>query len=195
MHPISHPLPASRHDLHKIALFVIGVAGTVIFAMFQLWHSNLISTGIMLGFGRDVTWTSDLEIPPGHQMTFKDALHILSTKVIVKMIVPEWAKNLTKEISTVHLAFDELEVCHLELFFVPVVRAIDAPHFEQKYMLEMVEARRNGDKAEQRYDLFSGLLDAAEEDLDRTALSDRELVGKYPTSHCFAHPEGSYSLC
>jgi len=64
-------------------------------------------------------------------------------------------------------------------------------------MLEMVEARRNGDKAEQRYDLFSGLLDAAEEDLDdRTALSDRELVGKCLTSHGFAHSEVShYSLC
>ena len=54
-------------------------------------------------------------------------------------------------------------------------------------MLEMVEARRNADKADQRYDLFSGLLDAAEEEQDdRAALSDRELVGKYPTSHCFA---------
>ena len=155
-----------------------------------------MSTGMMLGFGRHVTWTSDLVIPPGHQMTFKDALHILSTKIIMKMVVPEWAKNLTKEISKVHLAFDELEVCHLELFFVPVVRGIDAPRFEQKYMLEMVEARRNGDKAEERYDLFSGLLDAAEEELDdRTALSDRELVGKCLTSHCFAHLEVSYSLC
>ena len=28
-------------------------------------------------------------------------------------------------------------------------------------MMEMVEARRDGDKVEQRYDLFSGLLDAA----------------------------------
>ena len=129
MLPLSYPLPASQHGFHKIALFVVGVAGTVIFAMFQLWHSDLISTGIMLGFGRDVTWTSDLEIPPGHQMTFKDALHILSTKVMLKIVVPEWAKNLTKEISTAHLAFDELEVCHLELSYVPVVCGVDAPRF------------------------------------------------------------------
>ena len=155
-----------------------------------------MSTGMMLGFGRHVTWTSDLDIPPGHQMTFKDALHILSTKIIMKILVPEWAKKLTKEISRVHLASDELEVCHYKLFFVPVVCDIDTPRFEQKYMLEMVEARRNGDKAEEHYDLFSGLLDATEERLDdRTALSDRELVGKYLTSHCFSHLEVSYSLC
>ena len=163
--------------------------------MFQLYHSSLMSTGMILGFGRQVTWSSDLDIPPGHQMTFKDALHILSTKIIMKIMVPEWAKNLTKQISRVHLAFHELEVCHFELSFLPVVRAIDAPRFEQKYMLEMVESRRNADKAEQRYDLFSGLLGAAEEELDDgAALSDRELVGEYPMSHCFAHSEASYSL-
>ena len=40
-------------------------------------------------------------------------------------------------------------------------------------MLEMVAARRDGDKAEERYDLFSGLLDAAQDE----ALSDDELIG------------------
>jgi hypothetical protein len=45
-------------------------------------------------------------------------------------------------------------------------------------MLEMVEARRNADKGEQRYDLFSGLLDAAQSELDGEAtLSDEELIG------------------
>lgn len=70
---------------------------------------------MMLGFGRQLTWSSDLDIPPGHQMTFKDALHVLSTKIIMKIIVPEWAKNLNKEIGRVHLAFHEMEVCHFEL--------------------------------------------------------------------------------
>ena len=94
MLPMLHPLPASQHDLHKISLFVISAAGTVICATFQPYHSNLMSSGMMLGFGRRITaWTSDLDIPPGHQMTFKDALHILSTKIIMKIIVPEWAKN------------------------------------------------------------------------------------------------------
>jgi hypothetical protein len=52
---------------------------------------------------------------------------------------------------------------------------------EQQYMVEMVEARKNGDKVEQRYDLFSGLLDAAQDELDHgAALSDDELIG----GHC-----------
>jgi len=45
-------------------------------------------------------------------------------------------------------------------------------------MLEMVEARRNVDKGEQRYDLFSGLLDATQNELNSEAtLSDEELIG------------------
>ena len=45
-------------------------------------------------------------------------------------------------------------------------------------MLEMVEARRNADKGQQRHDLFSGLLDAAQNKLDSEAtLNDEELIG------------------
>jgi len=48
-------------------------------------------------------------------------------------------------------------------------------------MLEMVEARRTSSEAEQRYDLFSGLLDASQNESDDglgAALSDDELIGK-----------------
>jgi hypothetical protein len=50
-------------------------------------------------------------------------------------------------------------------------------------MLEMVEARRNSDNVEQRHDLFNGLLDAAQDELDDgAALSDEELIGGYSMS-------------
>jgi hypothetical protein len=50
---------------------------------------------------------------------------------------------------------------------------------DQQYMIEMVEARKNGDKVE-RYDLFSGLLDAAQDELDNGAvLNDDELIGEH----------------
>jgi hypothetical protein len=53
-------------------------------------------------------------------------------------------------------------------------------------MLEMVEARRNGDKVEERYDLFSGLLDAARDKPDNGAgLNDEELIGWYSTLQSF----------
>ena len=45
-------------------------------------------------------------------------------------------------------------------------------------MLEMVEARKDADKVEERYDLFSGLLDATQDGLGSEAsLSDDELIG------------------
>jgi hypothetical protein len=45
-------------------------------------------------------------------------------------------------------------------------------------MLEMVDARKNTDKVEERYDLFSGLLDAARDEPDsEAALTDEELIG------------------
>jgi hypothetical protein len=59
-----------------------------------------------------MTWTSDLVVPPGHQMTFKDALHILSTNLIQKIIMPDWATHLTKHSKNVELAFCELKVCY-----------------------------------------------------------------------------------
>ena len=64
----------------------------------------------MLGFGRRVTWTSDLIVPPGHRMAFKDALHIVSTNLGLKIIFPNWVKYLTKHTWMVHLAFTELKV-------------------------------------------------------------------------------------
>ena len=56
-----------------------------------------------------------------------------------------------------------------------------ASHFKQKYMLEMVEARRTSGEAEERHDLFSGLLGASRGELeDVGALNDEELMGKHP---------------
>jgi cytochrome P450 len=45
-------------------------------------------------------------------------------------------------------------------------------------MIEMIESRRRSDKAEERFDLFSSLLDAADSDSgDEPKLTDRELMG------------------
>jgi hypothetical protein len=46
-------------------------------------------------------------------------------------------------------------------------------------MLEMANDRRNGDTKEERYDLFSGLLDASQEEPESgPAINDQELMGK-----------------
>jgi len=135
-----------------IALFIIGVAG----------------------FGRRVTWTSDIVVPPGHRMTFKDALHILSTNVILKIALPNWAKNATKQTRKLDLAFTELK----------------------QYMLEMVEARKDVDKVEERYDLLSGLLDAAQDEPgSEAALSDDELIGNTFIFLLAGHETTAHTLC
>ena len=46
-------------------------------------------------------------------------------------------------------------------------------------MVEMIDARRNANEKEERHDLFSGLLDAAQGDLDgQPAITEQELIGK-----------------
>jgi hypothetical protein len=52
-------------------------------------------------------------------------------------------------------------------------------------MVEMIDARRNAEIKEERYDLFSGLLDAAQGDLDGgPAITEEELIGKVTTPYC-----------
>jgi hypothetical protein len=117
-------------------------------------------------------------------MTFKDALHILSTNLILKIVLPDWAKYLTKKKSETDLAFTELKVCHSKWY--NCVCVVYTLYVEQQYMLEMVKTRRNGDKVEQRYDLFSGLLDAAQDEQGSEAvLNDDELMGECSMSGLF----------
>ena len=70
----------------------------------------LIFATCSLGFGRRITWTSDLIVPPGHQMTFKDALHVSAAHPGLKIVLPTWAMNLTEHTRKIELAYKELEV-------------------------------------------------------------------------------------
>ncbi|EKM52724.1 uncharacterized protein PHACADRAFT_126770 [Phanerochaete carnosa HHB-10118-sp] len=120
------------------------------------------------GFGRRMTWQEDGKLPPGHSMTFKargflsqEALHYVSLDIFVKLLTPGWLLKLglTERMKRASTAFQELEAC--------------------QYMLEMIHARRYAEEKEERYDLFSGLLDASEDESDGSQLTDRELLGKY----------------
>jgi hypothetical protein len=58
---------------------------------------------------------------------------------------------------------------------------IHTSYLEQQYLVEMVEARKDADKVEERYDLFSGLLDATQDEPgSEAALSNDQLIGWYP---------------
>jgi hypothetical protein len=43
-------------------------------------------------------------------MAFKQALHIASTDILLKLIVPDWAFGLTQRLRDTRLAFEELQV-------------------------------------------------------------------------------------
>ncbi|PSR76586.1 hypothetical protein PHLCEN_2v8344 [Hermanssonia centrifuga] len=139
-----------------MALFVIGVAG----------------------FGRRIFWKEDELVPPGHKVTFKvaylflqmrekithhtfqGALHTVAKEVFTKLVVPDWVLKLglTESHRQTTLAFDELHM----------------------YLVEMIRARKESEKKEERYDLFSSLLDANEEEEDgQVKLQDSELIGMY----------------
>ena len=68
-------------------------------------------TNPFLGFGRSVSWKEDgASIPPGHTMTYKDALQVITNDFILKLTVPGWALGLTPRLRRVKLGFEELHV-------------------------------------------------------------------------------------
>ncbi|KAF8804431.1 cytochrome P450 [Phlegmacium glaucopus] len=133
-----------------IALFVIGVAG----------------------FGQKMSWHEETTIPKGHQMSMKDALHIVSTETMVKVMFPDWALGLTKRLQSVKIAYEEL----------------------QMYMSEMIKERQNSEKVE-RHDLFSNLLAANDEDLDVINLTESELIGNIYIFLIAGHETTAHTLC
>ena len=73
-------------------------------------------------------------------------------------------------------AYIELEVSKIRST-PPEVTLSQGLHL-QNYMMEMVQARRGHEIKEERYDLFSNLLDANDLEADgATKLSDWELLG------------------
>jgi hypothetical protein len=43
-------------------------------------------------------------------MSFRDALHIVSTNMVLPVVVPSWAMSLTKRLRKANLAMKELRV-------------------------------------------------------------------------------------
>ncbi|KAF9075519.1 cytochrome P450 [Rhodocollybia butyracea] len=131
-----------------IALFVIGAAA----------------------FGNRISWKDDDSVPPGHQLSFKDAIHEVSMGTLTKTIVPKWAMGWNSYTRKVRLAFDELDA----------------------HMLEMIGKRRSSEKKEDRYDLLSNLLDASSDD---TTFTDRDLTGNIFIFLIAGHETTAHALC
>ncbi|KAH7887086.1 cytochrome P450 [Phlebopus sp. FC_14] len=127
------------------------------------------------GFGQGISWKADTVIPSGHQMTLKDALHTVTNDLPIKVLVPKWALGMTARFRRTRLAFDELN----------------------RYLLEMIQARRSAVK-EEKHDLFSSLLAANEDDglaQGERKLSDSELIGNIFIFLVAGHETTAHSLC
>ncbi|KAI1786708.1 cytochrome P450, partial [Ganoderma leucocontextum] len=109
------------------------------------------------GFGRRISWNEDKIPPAGYTMTFKDALYEVSHRLLWRLLFPEWMLRWgTSTMRNLLRANKELE----------------------KYLVEMIEARRSAAVKEERNDLFSSLLDANEAEEDNMAkVSDDALLG------------------
>ncbi|CAL1699322.1 unnamed protein product [Somion occarium] len=64
------------------------------------------------------------------------------------------------------------------------------------HMMDMINARRSSEKKEERYDLFSSLLDASEGNFDgESKLTDRELLGNIFIFLIAGHETTAHTLC
>jgi cytochrome P450 len=113
-------------------------------------------------------------------MTFKECVSTVSVNILVKVVVPSWAMGFTKSLRKARLAFEEMEVCTQAIVSSLILtnkRRILT--ILQKYFTEMIQDRKTISDGVERYDLFSCLLQANEqEDTASSAkLTNRELFG------------------
>lgn len=76
------------------------------------YFGSSISRGSQLpfpGFGKSIT-SQDDSIPPGHEMSFKQVLKLVSEDVFVYILTGDWFPGVTKRIQGIQLAFKELRV-------------------------------------------------------------------------------------
>lgn len=133
-----------------IALFVIGSAG----------------------FGKTLDWKEETVLPPGHKISFKEALHTVTTRIFLRLICPNWILNMTEKGRETRQGFEELGV----------------------YMSEMVKERLTSEKVE-RHDLFSSLLASNNHEFDASTLTEEELVGNIFIFLVAGHETTAHTLC
>jgi hypothetical protein len=62
------------------------------------------------GFGQRISWKDEKDVPPGYHMSFKDSIHVVSTKVFFKIITPRWVSGLTAGLRHLRDGFDDFDV-------------------------------------------------------------------------------------
>ncbi|KAH6912981.1 614/534 cytochrome P450 [Coprinopsis sp. MPI-PUGE-AT-0042] len=123
-------------------------------------------------FGNKVSWKEDSFKPPGHQLTFKEALHHSSENLLIKAAAPNWALGLTAQLRLARLAFKELGM----------------------YMNEMLQERISSQNADHS-DLFSVLLASSMGEAKDENLTGDEILGNTFIFLVAGHETTAHTLC
>ncbi|KIJ46886.1 hypothetical protein M422DRAFT_29073 [Sphaerobolus stellatus SS14] len=124
------------------------------------------------GFGRRISWEEDSDIPPGHTMSFNDAVHQVASKLVIRIATPNWVYPFSRRLLRIQAAFYEFEL----------------------YMKEMIQDRRDS-LDEQHHDLFTVLLEGNENDSLEDRLTDRQLIGDIFIFLFAGHETTAHTLC
>lgn len=113
------------------------------------------------GFGKNMSWAEDGLPSPGRKLPFTKALAIVSRDIIIKVITPTLALNLTARLRETKAGFEELGYYMADMI---------------KERKEMIETGKAG--LGERADLLTNLLAASEEEgEDALKLTNEELTG------------------
>ncbi|KAJ7273851.1 cytochrome P450 [Mycena rebaudengoi] len=123
---------------------------------------------------RDDKWNDSCHkfCPPSPAVLTTDRVYVAHGIVDVRAL---WVAACAMRISIHVAAFNELDA----------------------YMFDIIKARRESEKKEERYDLFSQLLDASQEETEHggAQMSDRELVGNIVIFLLAGHETTTHTLC
>ncbi|KAF9528987.1 cytochrome P450 [Crepidotus variabilis] len=125
------------------------------------------------GFGKSLTWSEEDLAPLGHKMSFKQSLHVVTTRFFIKLMAPTWLLNsgLTQTLRSTRDGFDELH----------------------RYMKELVQERERSEKLE-RHDLLSILKEASLDD-EGGSLTEEELISNIFIFLVAGHESTAHTLC
>ncbi|KZV90451.1 cytochrome P450 [Exidia glandulosa HHB12029] len=124
-------------------------------------------------FGKRISWDEKHVAPPGYRFTFGDALHIVSERMVYKVLVP----------------------ASIQAYTIPRIR--DAFEDFTKYMKDMVHRQRvsaSSQSGDEKYDLLSGLVTASNAEDETGALSEEELLGNVFMFLLAGHETSRHSL-
>ncbi|PVF97230.1 cytochrome P450 [Serendipita vermifera] len=121
------------------------------------------------GFGMHVPWRESTK-PPGHELSFKETMEIVSSDLFMKIAVPEALMSMTKRTARVQLAFEEL----------------------MRFMQEMMNERAKN--YHDHSDLFSNLMAANAKNNEGLSLTDQEVIGNIFIFLIAGHETTAHSL-